>query len=215
MTFARVRVPHILPLALLACVGLVPAGCGGPDPVESYKAPKSTERERKNLTPEPEAGEYRILGAMYPTGQPGWYWYFKFVGPADKVGAHEAEFDKLARSVRLQADPSKLPSFDVPEGWTRTGPRVDSRGMVQVRFDEVLKIGGLECTVSHVGGGKEFNLDRWAGQVGAAPADAAKATTEFDAGGVKALRVDLKGSKNPATKGMPPFAGGKMPAGHP
>jgi hypothetical protein len=214
MSFPRLRFPHILPFALLAGAALVPAGCGTEEGVTKTQVPKTTEPSRPGPA-EPAAGGYRILGAMFPTDQPGWYWYFKFVGSSDKIGAQEAAFDKLIRSVRLQADTAKLPSFDAPDGWTRTGPRVDNRAGVEVRFDEVLKVDGLECTVSHVGGGKEFNLNRWAGQVGAAPGDTAKAVTEFDAGGVKALRVDLRGPKDPSAQRGGPFMGGKLPPNHP
>jgi hypothetical protein len=209
MTFSRPAFSHILPLALIAGVALVPVGCGGRGGVEKYNVPKTTDTGRA-AAPAPAAGEYRILGAMFPTGQPGWYWYFKFAGPADQISAQEASFDAMAKSVKLQANAASLPSFDLPDGWARTGPRVDSRGGVQVRFDEVLKVGALECTVSHVGGGKEFNLDRWAGQVGAAAGAGASATTEFVANGVTALRVDLRGPKNPVGARGP-----MMPAGHP
>jgi hypothetical protein len=208
MAFSRHSFPHILSTALVVGAALVPAGCGG-DGVEKYNVPKTSEPSRPALVA--DGTEYRILGAMYPAGQPGWYWYFKFAGPADEITAQEANFTALAKTVKLQADPSALPSFDLSEGWTRTGPRVDSRGGVQVKFDEVLKVGAVECTVSYVGGGKDFNLNRWAGQVGAAPVAAAKGTTEFTANGVTALRVDLRGPKNPVSgKGGP-----MMPAGHP
>lgn len=209
MAFSRHSFPHILSTALIVCFALVPAGCGGGDGVEKYNVPKTSEPSRPALVA--DAGEYRILGAMYPAGQPEWYWYFKFAGPADEIAAQEANFTALAKSVKFAAGPSALPSFDLPEGWTRTGPRVDSRGGVQVKFDEVLKVGSVECTVSNVGGGKDFNLNRWAGQVGASPVAATKATTEFTANGVTALRVDLRGPKNPVSgKGGP-----MMPAGHP
>ena len=201
MTFTRVRGPHMLSLALLAGAALVPAGCGGGDGVSTYNVPKSTDSGKKDAGDPPPAapaaagGDYRILGAMFPAGKPGWYWYFKFVGPAELVGTHEADFDKMAKSVKLQADPTTVPSLDLPAGWARTGPRVTGGGGVQMRFDEVLKVGGLECTVSYVGGGVDGNVGRWAGQVGAPPA--AKATTEFTANGVTALRVDLRGPRNP------------------
>jgi hypothetical protein len=206
MAFSRRCFPHILSAGLVVAVALGPVGCGGGgDNVEKYTAPKSGDPGRAA-----SVADYRILGAMYPAGQPGWYWYFKFAGPADQIGAKEADFDKMAQSVKLQADPSAVPSFDPPAGWERTGPRVDSRGGIQVKFDEVVKVGGLECTVSYVGGGAEGNLSRWAGQVGASPADVPKSTTEFVANGVKATRVDLRGSKNPAAGRAP-----MLPAGHP
>lgn len=214
MTFSRRSFPHILSAALVAGVALAPAGCGG-DGVNSYTVPKTTEPSRSAPGGDPHAGaggpvagagNYRILGAMYPAGQPGWFWFFKFAGPADQIGAQEANFDALAKSVKFGGDPRAVPTFTIPTGWERAGPR----DLGVVRFDEVLKVNGLECTVSMAGGGAEGNLSRWAGQVGASPANA---TTEFDANGVKALRVDLRGPKNPV--GGMGKGGPKLPAGHP
>lgn len=210
MTFARVRLWYVAPFVLLAGLALVPAGCGGGgDGVETYNVPKGNEPAPGSKIGGPGAGAdgYRILGAMYPAGEPGWYWYFKFAGPADKIAASEAGFDEMAKSVKLQADPAKLPTLELPKGWARTGPKVVGSGGVQVRFEEVLTTGGLECTVSYVGGGADGNLGRWAGQVGAPAGAAAKATTEFVANGVKALRVDLRGPKNPLGKGGPMMGG--------
>ena len=66
----------------------------------------------------------------------------------------------------------------------------------------------LEMTVIAAMGGPKENVDRWAGQLGA-KADFAKATKEITtAGGVKGLRVDVTGPKNPAGAGGP-FMGGR------
>lgn len=206
MRIVRSRWAAVLPFALVAAAAIGALGCGAGDGITVTTVPKS---EKGDKDAPPAAGGYRILGALVPAGQPGWFWFFKFTGTADQIAAHEAEFDKLAKSVKLQADPTALPAFELPAGWTRTGPRVmGAGGPVQVRFDEVLKVGpdaGLECTVSYAGGGAKGNLDRWAGQVGAT--DAGKATTEFDANGVTATRVDLRGPKKPSMGG--PMMGGK------
>lgn len=211
MTFFRRSFAHILSIPTVAALALVAVGCGGGDGVEKYNVPKTTDTGRPAGDPHaglnaggpPAAGgNYRILGAMYPAGQPGWFWFFKFAGPAEQIGAQEANFDALAKSVKLGGNQRAVPTFDLPTGWERSGPR--DLGMV--RFDEVLKVGGLECTISTAGGGAESNVSRWAGQVGAAPGNA---TTEFEVNGVKALRVDLRGPNNPTggMGGRPPFAG--------
>src|SRR5881409_1017473 len=71
------------------------AGCGGDDGIRSYSVPRSTEREAR---PEP-AGDYRLLGAMFPAADP--VWFFKFNGPAEQVTEFEADFDKIMASVKL------------------------------------------------------------------------------------------------------------------
>jgi hypothetical protein len=204
----------------VAALALLAVGCGG-DEVVKYNVPKSTESGRGAPPGDPHAGvpgapggppapgapaaggSYRILGAMYPGGDPSTYWYFKFAGPADQIGAQEANFDALAKSVKFVGGPRALPAFDLPAGWERTGPR----DLGVMRFDEVLKVGTVECTISTAGGGGQSNIARWADQVGAPPGG----TSEFDANGVKATRVDLRGPKNPVRMGGPPPFAGKRP----
>ena len=206
MTFPRLRIVYILPLALTGAL----IGCAPRDGVNSYEVPKST-----NTGPRGDvlAGEYRILGALYPADRPEWY--FKFSGTAQQVSAFEADFDKLAKTVKLQAEASAVPAFELPEGWSRTGPRVVNRGGIQVKTDEVVKFGpngSLEVTISYIpGGGTQGNLDRWAGQLGLpglTKEDAKQTTKEFDAVGTKGLRVDLRGPQNPNAGGGP-FMGKK------
>lgn len=209
MAFTRLRVLRILPLALVACAGLVPVGCSG-DGVNTYTVPRTTDPTRDDGV-KPESGEYRILGALYPADRPEWY--FKFTGTAEQVASHEADFDKLAKSVKLKADPNAVPDFTLPTGWARTGPRVVTQQGVQIKTDEVVKFGPpaapLEMTISYIpGGGTTRNLGRWAGQLGMTnltEEKLKKATTVFDATGTKGLRVDLSGPKNPSGGG--PFMG--------
>jgi hypothetical protein len=208
MTFTRIRVPQIIPLALLACVALLPVGCGSGEDVKAYKVPKTTEREKKDLTPPTETGEYRLLGLMVPADNP--MWFFKYSGPSDEVAKYEADFDKLAASVKFNG-PAALPDFTPPEGWERRPGRGDI-----VRATVVTKDGKQEVSLSSSGGGVETNLGRWVGQIGLKSSrdDEAKYTKVVDVNGGKALRVDLRGPNNPATK-RGPFMGSGMPAGHP
>lgn len=211
MIFTRLRLPHLLPLALLAGAALAPTGCGSGEDVNAYKVPKSTEREKKDLAPPAEAGEYRMLGAMYPADNP--VWFFKFSGPVDAVTKYEADFDKVLASVTMSG--GKL-DFSAPAGWQRGGGRPG--GVVATAKPPE---GKLEISLTHLPGmaaGVKGNLARWVGQIGLKPgADDVKTyTTDVEANGVKGVRVDLKGPNDPATKSMPPFAGGGgMPAGHP
>jgi hypothetical protein len=193
-----------LPAVLFVSLG---AGCGGGEGVRSYTVPRTTEPGG----PGAAAGEYRILGAAYPAEAP--VWYFKLTGTADELAKYEAGFDKLAASVRLQGD--TVPAFVLPEGWVLGGPREVTRMGVTVRFDQTVRLGPpeapLEVTVSKSGGGIAGNVDRWAKQVGipvVPPAEVGKYAKEFQADGVKGIRVDVRGPLNPAG-GKPPFAGGR------
>ena len=181
------------------------AGCGGGDGVQSYRVPKETSARPAaapaNEAPKiPQAAEYRILGALYPADQP--VWFFKLTGTADQLAKLEADFDKLAASVKLQGD--AVPAFDLPPGWTLTGPRSVSRGGITVTFEQTVRAGPpeapVELTVSRSGGGVAGNVGRWAGQVGQPfdPADPGKVTRPFDAAGGKALRVDVRGPQHPS-----------------
>ncbi len=187
--------------APLAAVGLLALiGCGPSDEVRTYQVPKSKEKEAA----EPAAGgEYRILGAMFPADGPAWF--FKLTGKADALAAHQDEFDKFLASVKFPDGPSKPPAYDLPAGWKSSGPQ----GM---RADTI-RLGPadqpLELTVIAAMGGAQENVKRWAGQLGTT-ADFGKATREITtAGGVKGLRVDLTGPKNPAGAGGPFMGGGR------
>ncbi len=205
MTFSRRSFPHILSAALVAGVALVPVGCGGRD-IDKYTAPKSSEPSGPKFGgggPAAEGGEYRILGAMFPADEP--QWFFKLTGPAEALNAYEAGFDKLLASVSLPAGGS--PEFTPPEGWVR-GPGRAGIVVATIRTPD----NKFEVTVTSSTGGVVPNLRRWAvdqlGAPGFEAADVPKATKTVEAKGVKGLRVDLRGPKNPAGKGGP-FMGGK------
>lgn len=191
---------HVLPLALLAGIALVPAGCGNSDNINSYNVPKTTESSAQASAP------YRLLGAIYPAGPSAWF--FKFSGPTDQITKYEADFDKIITSVSI-APSATVPDFTLPEGWKRGGSR---EGFVKVAETIKTPDGALEITITESGGQLEANLGRWVGQIGlkSGPRDVDKYTKPFEAKGVKALRVDMRGPNNPETKRGP-----MMPAGHP
>jgi hypothetical protein len=162
--------------------------------------PKSTEKNEQAVS------EYRMLGAMFPTDEP--VWFFKFSGPADELTKYEAGFDELLKSVKLNGAASV--DFTAPKGWTKGAGR---DGFVKVVATATPPDSNLEVTVTQSGGGVQMNLGRWVGQIGlkAGTDDLAKYTKTIEtASGVKGLRVDLKGPKNPVTN-----RGAMMPAGHP
>ncbi len=201
------RVLLVLPFALVAGLAVCVTGCGG-DGVQVSTVPKA-DVGKGAPNAGVGAGEYRILGALFPADAPEWY--FKFTGSTAQITTYEAEFDKLTKTVKLQADPTAVPAFDVPAGWNRTGVRVVDRGGIQIKTDETLRFGSpaapQEITITYIpGGGLGQNLERWAKQVGATDLAPDKVTQKFDANGVKGLRVDLRGPKNP-TGGGGPFMG--------
>ncbi len=199
----RVRLAS-LPAALAL---IVAAGCPEKKGVEAYSVPKPGD------APAAAAGEYRILGAVFPADEPAWF--FKLAGSAEQVGKVEPAFDALVKSVRFPNGPDKAPTFDAPEGATRTGPTERQTMGVTIRTEETLKLpnGGPDVTLTQSGGGLDTNLSRWAAnQLGMdVPAEGTfrKYTTPVEAGGVKGLRVALAGPKNPAGGMAGPFMKGR------
>ena len=199
MPLANARVSFVLLLALAA-------GCGGSDDIKTYTVPKTPEGRRPTPDaggPEPTAGEYRILGGIYPSDDPAWF--FKFPGATDELAKYDADFDKLLASVSLP--PTGPPEFVVPDGWKR-GPGRAGIVVATIKTPD----GKHEVSVSSSGGGVAGNLSRWAEQLGTGfgPADVTKVTKPIDAKGVKGLRVDMRGPKKPPVSGMGgPMTGGK------
>src|SRR5688572_15330190 len=74
---------------------LTQIGCGPSEEVRSYTVPKPNDP----AAPEPSQGDYRILGAMFPADKPAWF--FKLIGKADALAAHEAAFEKFLASVKF------------------------------------------------------------------------------------------------------------------
>lgn len=194
MIFTRLRISHMLPVALAASAAIVLAGCGREEGVTSVNVPKTKEKE------------YRMLGAMFPAEEPAWF--FKFSGPSDEIAKYEGEFDELLKSVKLTGADSL--DFTAPKGWQK-GPGRD--GFVKVYATATPPDGKYELTITQSGGGVKGNLGRWVGQIGLTSGadDLAKYTKPIETtSGLKGLRVNLTGPTNPTTK-----RGGMMPAGHP
>lgn len=186
-------------LARVAALLLVVAatGCQGREEVKSYTVPK----EPAGPGPGAAAGEYRILGAIFPADAPAWF--FKLQGTAAQVAAAEPLFEQVVKSVRFPMGLDQPPEFDVPEGARRGGGRM----VAGIRIHDTIQFGpdGPEATVTASGGDLLMNVNRWAGQVGhptLTPASLSANTTLFPANNVEGRRVDLRGPRNPATRGM-------------
>ena len=195
-----------LPFAAFSC--LLAAGCGEQNQeIKTYRVAKPGDAKAPDGKAGPAAAEdaggpYRILGAMFPADDP--QWFFKVTGNAAELTTAEKEFDAFLATVRVPTGPKNPPQYDLPAGWT-------SAGKSGMRAD-TLKFGPggkFEMSVIASVGGVDGNLARWAGQVGS-DADRAKSTREVTGNdGVKGLRVDLTGPKNPAGAMGGPFSGGQ------
>lgn len=111
---------------------------------------------------------------MLPSGHP------PMDGPTQKVGP-------------VGGVPSSAFDWSVPEGWKETPP---SSGMRMAQFDlpGTWSDGGpVQCVLfTAMGGGKQGNLDRWAGQVGGA--QGAPKITETKVGDLTVTRIEVRGS---------------------
>jgi hypothetical protein len=129
-------------------------------------------------------------------------WFFKLLGPAERVGEVQDEFTALVESVRFE---NGTPRWPLPEGWSQAGGS-------QMRFATLTVDGAdpaLEVSVTQLPVfGSDLqqyvrdNLDRWRGQVGLAPTSgpdwlakgkAAGELRESAAGDVPVTFVDLVG----------------------
>jgi hypothetical protein len=187
------------PKALIADLkGTKMAGRGGPFMNPNPNNPSSPSAPNTlvspSLPPTANAGgtEYRILGAMLPADKPEWF--FKITGPSAVVGPLAADFDKFVASIKLT--PNNPPTFDLPAGWSAGPAKNDGITHSTVRVP-----GDLLLTVTAARGDAQLNLNRWAGQVGAA-GDGKQSKTIDTAGGTKALVADLRGPNNPMSGRM-------------
>ncbi|QEL15862.1 hypothetical protein [Limnoglobus roseus] len=176
-------------LLILLAVGATAAGCGPTEDVNTYKVPKPVE------VPQDEAaGEYQILGAMFPDAEPKWF--FKFAGKASELAPYAADFEKTMASVRFPNGLKNQPVWDSPPGWETLPGRNDiTIGVIKPDA----KKPNLEVTLSVSGGGAVGNLTRWAvqqlGNEKFTPASIPKATRPIAADKVTGTFVDLRGPK--------------------
>lgn len=206
MSASRLCVPAIIIFAIAVGAG----GCGPNEGVTTYTVPTPARIDEGEIPP--RAGDYRILGGVFPADEPAWF--FKFTGKADEVAKFEPGFDLILKSVRFPKGIEEAPEFDTPAGWVNDGPQ-DVGG---IRIVATLRPNpadaNLKVTVTQSAGGLLGNLDRWAvSQLGGAKirrAELPRITREIESGGVKGLRVDLRGPNDPGARKMP--MAGRKPA---
>ncbi|MGL4420382.1 MAG: hypothetical protein ACRCZF_06940 [Gemmataceae bacterium] len=199
----------MMPRWIIGIVLVAAVGCSSQEDIRVYSAPKPvpftppTPTMDKGLPgaapPDAPGTEYRILGAMFPADAPSWF--FKLTGKAQALETHQANFEKLIRSVRFPNGLKKMPLFDLPTGWTLAGanPAKLAEETIQVGPAEA----GLLITIVPAGGDPKGNVERWANQVGQAvpPEGITKLTRLVDAEKISALYTDLRGPKNPSGRG--------------
>lgn len=166
------------------------------------------------------SGQPEMLAAIIP--HPNRAWFFKVIGSVQDVGPIADPFNQLIESVKLTPDGANA-TWTLPEGWHQH----EGQGM---RYATIM-VGAhgnekLEITVIPLGGGGAAsdilaNVNRWRGQVGLPPIDAAQiptTTKQVTVSGIPSVIVNLvgpapaPGSDQPAT---PAAAGAELPAGHP
>lgn len=171
----------------LFTLGLV--GCGPTEDVHTYKVPKPID-----VPHEQPAGEYQILGAMFPADDPKWF--FKFAGKADELAPYAADFEKMMATVRFPNGLKSQPAWDSPAGWETLPGRND---IVVAVVKPDAKKPNLEVTLSMSGGGAVGNLTRWAvqqlGQSQFTAAQLPKVTRPIAGDKVNGTFVDLRGPK--------------------
>ena len=153
-------------------------------------------------TPPEEKEKGRILAVIFQRGDLSWF--FKMTGPDALVQQQKTAFTVFLKTISFEdgtehaaeagnvkppADPGQ-PAWKVPGGWQEqpAGPMQSAKFTVP---------GNAEVSVSVFPGdvgGVPANVNRWRGQLGLPPADAAellKIITPLDLGGVSATLVDM------------------------
>jgi hypothetical protein len=170
------RIAFLIPLLLAG------ASCGRQEEVRRYKAPKDP--------------MWRMIGAIVPSKDGTWF--FKVVGPADRVGSHKDEVLSFVRALRSEDGEIK---WTMPRTWKEDHAGGPGR-QACLHFGE--QDPKLEMTVVRLpgdGGGLVANVNRWLEQLGlerATDAQVAGLVKKVAATNVEAQVVDLIGPTRPS-----------------
>lgn len=160
---------------------LVLAGCGREEEVRRYKAPKDP--------------AWRMLGAIVPSSDGTWF--FKVVGPADRVGEHKEEVLSFVKALRAEGGEIK---WTYPPGWKEDHAAGPGR-QACIHFGQADP--KLEMTVVRLpgdGGGLVANVNRWLDQMGldkASESEVASLVKKVSGANVEAQVVDIIGPTRP------------------
>lgn len=185
--------PLLRGLFLFAIPALGLMGCRERDEIRTYKVPKLVETPKEIRD---AIVEYRIIGAIIPTGD-GSSIFFKTQGPQTDLVPYEAAIAQLFQSIKFPNGPTKDPTWDIPAGWKED--RANTNRIATLTLNDGPK--PLILTVTRFQGSLIENANRWRRMVGAMEVDESelsKVTTAFKTGtGQEAWRVDARGRKNP------------------
>jgi hypothetical protein len=155
-----------LPLTVVVAL----AGCRPADDFRTYSQPKPKTAEAasqptKAFYVDVAGGADRLLGVLIADPSPrGGFLSLKLSGPAAAVNDHAAAFRAVAESVRLTGDPAEPLRYDAPPTW-KPGPAKQMRLATLTIPGTPLEVGVFPS----FGGSLLENVNRWRGQVGAAP----------------------------------------------
>lgn len=161
---------------------------------------------------EPESAPGRLIGVLLNHGDETWF--FKVLGPDDAVRRQVSQIKAFLIGLKIE---NGAPQWKLPDGWReqRDNP---NRYATLLLDDESMP--PLELAVSKFPGGQDVaaNINRWRGQLGLPPQDAAEALlsiVELKTAAGPAQYVELSGSYTPEAAAMPPLAGGAKPDAKP
>jgi len=120
--------------------------------------------------PSNDSSRQRMLAAILPFDER--VWYFKVVGPAERLAAEKPNFDSFLKSISFDsgthaASPASLAEFSTPSGWQKDPPAAPPR-MLSFQI-----AGGGEVVVTRMEsssfGSLADNINRWRRQLGMEP----------------------------------------------
>jgi hypothetical protein len=139
---------------------------------------------------------WRMVGAIVPSSDGTWF--FKVVGPADRIGAHKEEVLSFVRSLRSEGGEIK---WTMPPGWKEDHAAGPGR-QACLHFGQ--SDPKIEMTIVRLpgdGGGLVANVNRWLDQLGldrASEAEVANLVRKVSGTNVEAQVVDIIGPTRPS-----------------
>ena len=156
--------------AAITCGVFFAAGCKPAEQISQYTTPKphlvDTAAKKPGAESSGQLSEDRqMLGAIWLAPETGWF--FKVMGPPEKVVAAAKEFVAFVKSIKQAAGDNPVPQWTLPAGW-------HEKPGDQIRFATIL-MGGespLELTVTKLPRNDSdetayllANINRWRGQL--------------------------------------------------
>jgi hypothetical protein len=211
---------ELKPLAMVAAIAVLIAGCGQRDDITRYTVPKPEVIDptltAKAPGPAAAAVETQTLGLIIPSGEMSWF--FKLTGPKEAIEPLEEAFMEFVKTVKLSGGPDAEPTWTLPGGWQQL-PGSQFR-YATIRMPTMDSGKPPDITVSQAGGDVLSNINRWRGQLNLKPVSEsglAETTEKLEIDGREATYVSLVGTGSGGMGGAPfaPFAGGALPPDHP